>query len=209
MKTSMEELAPYMRGWRSYFGFGETPEVLDSIFQSKDDPETEFRFQSSVILKNVIEEAAKRADLLSWFLVLKTDKPRSSSHAPRGKVGNLILVFHFPIRGMPGCGNVGISRLWRDSQGAVERGEKLLLLFHAFHGPGISIALRAPQFVPRGSADSLLQRRSSTPLAAAIFRAHSVSLIFCATASSRAKLIPSFKYFSASGKLFHFSYGVA
>src|ERR1035441_3067813 len=75
---------------------------LASIFQSKDDPETEFRFQSSVILKNVIEEAAKRADLLSWFLVLKTDKPRSSSHAPRGKVGNLILVFHFPIRGMPG-----------------------------------------------------------------------------------------------------------
>ena len=24
----MEELAPYMRGWRSYFGFCETPEVL-------------------------------------------------------------------------------------------------------------------------------------------------------------------------------------
>src|ERR1039458_1274815 len=40
-----------------------------SIFQSKDDPETEFRFQSSVILKNVIEEAAKRADsfLGFWF----------------------------------------------------------------------------------------------------------------------------------------------
>ena len=28
MKTTMEELAPYMRGWRSYFGFYETPEVL-------------------------------------------------------------------------------------------------------------------------------------------------------------------------------------
>src|ERR1022692_3222633 len=28
MKTTMEELAPYMRGWRSYFGFCETPEVL-------------------------------------------------------------------------------------------------------------------------------------------------------------------------------------
>src|ERR1051325_10753268 len=26
--TTMEELAPYMRGWRSYFGFCETPEVL-------------------------------------------------------------------------------------------------------------------------------------------------------------------------------------
>jgi hypothetical protein len=27
MKTTIEELAPYMRGWRSYFGFCETPEV--------------------------------------------------------------------------------------------------------------------------------------------------------------------------------------
>jgi RNA-directed DNA polymerase len=27
-KTTIEELAPYMRGWRSYFGFCETPEVL-------------------------------------------------------------------------------------------------------------------------------------------------------------------------------------
>ena len=28
METTMEELAPYMRGWRSYFGFCQTPEVL-------------------------------------------------------------------------------------------------------------------------------------------------------------------------------------
>jgi RNA-directed DNA polymerase len=28
METTMEELAPYMRGWRSYFKFCETPEVL-------------------------------------------------------------------------------------------------------------------------------------------------------------------------------------
>ena len=28
METTMEELVPYMRGWRSYFGFCETPEVL-------------------------------------------------------------------------------------------------------------------------------------------------------------------------------------
>src|ERR1022692_44112 len=28
METTMEELAPYMRGWRGYFGFCETPEVL-------------------------------------------------------------------------------------------------------------------------------------------------------------------------------------
>ncbi len=28
METTMAELAPYMRGWRGYFGFCETPEVL-------------------------------------------------------------------------------------------------------------------------------------------------------------------------------------
>ena len=28
IKTTMEELAPYMRGWRNYFGFCETPEAL-------------------------------------------------------------------------------------------------------------------------------------------------------------------------------------
>ena len=28
MKTTMDELAPYMRGWRGYFGFCETPDVL-------------------------------------------------------------------------------------------------------------------------------------------------------------------------------------
>src|ERR1022692_1340241 len=31
MKTTMEELATYMRGWRGYFGFCETPEVLIAL----------------------------------------------------------------------------------------------------------------------------------------------------------------------------------
>jgi RNA-directed DNA polymerase len=31
MKTIMEELAPYMLGWRGYFGFCETPEVLVAL----------------------------------------------------------------------------------------------------------------------------------------------------------------------------------
>ena len=31
MKTTMEELAPFMRGWRSYFGFCETPVVLQYL----------------------------------------------------------------------------------------------------------------------------------------------------------------------------------
>ena len=29
--TTMDELAPYMRGWRGYFGFCETPEVLIAL----------------------------------------------------------------------------------------------------------------------------------------------------------------------------------
>ena len=31
IKTTMEELATYMRGWRSYFAFCETPEVLVAL----------------------------------------------------------------------------------------------------------------------------------------------------------------------------------
>jgi RNA-directed DNA polymerase len=29
--TTMDELAPYMQGWRGYFGFCETPEVLIAL----------------------------------------------------------------------------------------------------------------------------------------------------------------------------------
>jgi RNA-directed DNA polymerase len=31
MRTTIDELAPYMRGWRGYFGFCETPEVLTGL----------------------------------------------------------------------------------------------------------------------------------------------------------------------------------
>lgn len=31
METTIEELAPFMRGWRSYFGFCETPQVLTGL----------------------------------------------------------------------------------------------------------------------------------------------------------------------------------
>jgi RNA-directed DNA polymerase len=36
MKTIMEELAPYMRGWRGYFGFCQTPEVLVALTAGSD-----------------------------------------------------------------------------------------------------------------------------------------------------------------------------
>lgn len=114
-----------------------------------------------------------------------------------GKVGNLGLVFHFSRAAKPGCGNVGISRRVRDFQGAVERVGKPVLLFHAFHGPVISTALsRLPallSYSTDGRGASIFTRRKSWLLAAAIFRAHSVSLILCATRSSCCKLCPAFK----------------
>ena len=60
-----------------------------------------------------------------------------------GKVGNLLLVFHFSIRPRRrSCGNVGISpAVGEIPKGLVERGGSLLLAFHAFHSPGISTAL--------------------------------------------------------------------
>ncbi len=44
----------------------------------------------------------------------------------------------FPRRSRRSCGNACFRR---DFQGAVERGENLLLVFHAFHSPAISTAL--------------------------------------------------------------------
>src|SRR5215831_14548930 len=67
-----------------------------------------------------------------------------------GKVGNLLLVFHFSIRPRRrSCGNVGISPDSGEiSKGLVERVGSLLLAFHAFHSPGISTALSASRFSP-------------------------------------------------------------
>jgi len=60
-----------------------------------------------------------------------------------GKVGNLLLVFHFSIRRRRrSCGNVGISPVFGEiSKGLVGRVGSLPLAFHAFHSPGISTAL--------------------------------------------------------------------
>jgi RNA-directed DNA polymerase len=33
IETTIDELAPYLRGWRNYFGFCETPEVLTSLIR--------------------------------------------------------------------------------------------------------------------------------------------------------------------------------
>src|SRR5215469_11899896 len=59
-----------------------------------------------------------------------------------GKLGNVLLVFHFSIRPRRrSCGNVEISpALGEISRGLVERVGSLPLAFHAFHSPGISTA---------------------------------------------------------------------
>ena len=63
-----------------------------------------------------------------------------------GKVGNLLLVFHFSIRPRRrSCGNVGISPAFGEiSKGLVVRVESRGLAFQAFHSPVISTAFRVP-----------------------------------------------------------------
>jgi hypothetical protein len=103
-------------------------------------------------------------------------------------VGNLLLVFHFPIRsGRRRRGNVGISPAFGEiSQGLVERGESLLLAFHAFHSPAISTAL----FSYRGCR----HRVSSVSFAFCIRRAASVSLTPVACRCSISAVTPVFRY---------------
>jgi hypothetical protein len=109
----------------------------------------------------------------------------------------------------PGGGNVGISLLLRDSQGAVGREGNLFLVFHAFHRPVISTALgRRRQRNRGGTSDSVLQSRSNLAFAVVILRAHSVSLICIACCSKPAKVMFCFKCFAASGMACSFSCGV-
>src|SRR5579863_1484059 len=118
------------------------------------------------------------------FLVLVSEiKERDCwSRGPCGKVGNLVLVFHFSIRVTPGGGNVGISRRLRDFQGAVERGGKLLLLFHAFHRPVISTASSAAPITPSSALPAI---RSCSASATALWRRPSSAPLPCRSSSTR------------------------
>jgi len=100
------------------------------------------------------------------------------------------------------CGNVEISRRWRDFQGAVGKVENLLLVFHAFHRSVISTAFSGLDHRPRR------HWRSSASLAFCIRAAASVSLMRRASRSSIAAVIPSFRCFCQSGSETSFSYGV-
>jgi len=71
--------------------------------------------------------------------------------------------------------------------------ETRVVVFHSFHGPGISTACLGLCQRKRGggSGDSILQTRSSLALDALIFLANSVSLMVFASRSNVPRLIPS------------------
>ena len=136
-----------------------------------------------------MKEAAQRPTSFLRFLVRLEANMGRGREPPRGKVGNLLVVFHFSIRGearLWECGNLAVLARFPRGGG---KGGKAALAFPCFPRAVISIALsRAPVQVRGGDGASILQRRSSCARAAAIFRAHSVSLIFCAVFSNCAKL---------------------
>ena len=114
----------------------------------------------------------------------------------------------FPGGARRGGGNVKISPVLRDFQGAVESMENLWLVFHALHRPVISTAPLLPYRKGGGTGDCTLHRRSSRDLAAPILRAYSVSLIASASRSNSAKLTPGLRYCSTFSSDFSFSNGV-
>src|ERR1039457_5267443 len=74
-----------------------------------------------------------------------------------GKLALGVPLSHQPRR--RSCGNVGISPAFGEiSKGLVERGGSLLLAFHAFHSPGISIA-----HAPSGFRDASSPLHSPSP----------------------------------------------
>ena len=62
------------------------------------------------------EEAAQRPTSFLWFFGFR-ERTGTVVASGCGKVGNLLLVFHFSMVAKPGGGNVEISRFLRDFQG--------------------------------------------------------------------------------------------
>ena len=93
-------------------------------------------------------------------------------------------------------GNVGIRRRLPDSQGGVETGGNLHLVFAGFHTPAISTALFCSYSrcgIRGREGDSILQIRNTLAFAAPIFFAKSVSLIAAAFRSSASMVIPGLR----------------
>src|SRR2546428_9815546 len=83
----------------------------------------------------------------------------------------------FPPGARPGGGNVEIPPFLRDFQGAVGSVEKLPLVFHASHGPGIFTASSVRYRNRGGIGHCTLHCRSSRVLAAVYWRRQTLSLI--------------------------------
>jgi hypothetical protein len=113
-----------------------------SIFQSKDEHEIEVSIpMQDEHEKSEDEEAAQRPTSFLGFGCLSRN--RSHRRLRRVEKWETGLWFStFPSDASWGGGNVEISLLLRDFQGAVGSVGNLLSVFHAFHGPGISTALR-------------------------------------------------------------------
>ena len=83
----------------------------------------------------------RAADFLSSVLVLRENRRRHRvRRVEKWETG--LWFSTFPGGARPGGGNVKIPPVLRDFQGAVGSVENLGLVFHAFHGPGISTAPR-------------------------------------------------------------------
>src|SRR5215217_848606 len=85
-------------------------------------------------------EAAQRPTSLLWFWVFREREQELSSRAAMGKWETCFWFSTFPWPRSWAVGMWESRALLRDSQGAVGRVGKLVLLFHSFHGPGISTA---------------------------------------------------------------------
>ena len=126
-----------------------------------------------------------------------------------GKWETWVWLSTFPGAARPSCGNVEISRGWRDFQGAVGRVENLISVFHSFHGPVISTALfLLDSFGNRTVHFELRDLASNASLAFCICCAASVSLIRRACCPSISAVMPGFKCCSHFGSETSFSYGV-
>ena len=134
------------------------------------------------------EEAAQRPTSFLWFFGFGFRERRTARRR--------------------GGGNVEISPFLRDFQGTVESVENLFLVFHAFHGPGISTA-PAPLAERRRNGRRVWHCRSSLRLG----RAHPASAFGVAhgqrlSSPVPAKLSPGFRHCSAPASDFSFSNGV-
>jgi hypothetical protein len=80
IKTTMEELASYMRGWRGYFGFCETPEVLIALTRW-------VRLRLRAALWRQWKTQRRRSSILVWYMLAQLLEPLAVGTPIPGGVG--------------------------------------------------------------------------------------------------------------------------